>query len=326
VGLVDRPRPLGVCLWASCILPREQPSRGYHICDGFGRTCARQNRCMAGDLRIGGTAIYPERLRDFACAIRPDRSWNWLGKAADRFGKIAAQHPSRNAGRVVEIVELRQAALGLMKAARRTQAKARSQRPRVKAHTCARTAICAHLLSEAPIRAESSLGQKSAFSSPRISGRSVLLLTRRRRARPTSVACLIWPWRRSGNMSRCTGEWSRRRRNAGCSSRCGASPSAVVPSPETSATSARRLRNAGHRPSFQERGRGLHREQSPQGGSARDHDPEPWQRPDDRNLRSDCNQIIAGQTPRMTKRKKSARPRSLRVELAERAAARDRPR
>jgi hypothetical protein len=116
---------------------------------------ARQARCMAGDLRIGGTAIYLGRLRDFACAVQPDRSWGWLRRAADRFGKIAAHHPSRNAGRVVEIIELRHAALGLMDEARRMRTTSRIHGHRVAAHTVARTGIGMLLLSEAPIRVES---------------------------------------------------------------------------------------------------------------------------------------------------------------------------
>ena len=119
---------------------------------------ARQARCAAGDLRIGGTAIYLGSLRDFACAVRPDRSWGWLRKASERFGKIAAHHPSRNAGRVVEIIELRQAAIRLMSEARRMRSMARIQRQRVAAHTVARTALGMLLLSEAPVRVKSLAG------------------------------------------------------------------------------------------------------------------------------------------------------------------------
>jgi hypothetical protein len=112
----------------------------------------RQARCKAGELRVGGTAIYLGRLSDLAGAVRPERSWDWLRAARDRMKKIAQSYPSRNEGRVVDVVELRLAALKLMKAARWLHRRARTQKQRVSAHTLARTALGMLLLSETPIR------------------------------------------------------------------------------------------------------------------------------------------------------------------------------
>ncbi|WP_424934762.1 tyrosine-type recombinase/integrase [Amaricoccus macauensis] len=115
----------------------------------------RQTRCTAGDLRIGGALVYLDQLCGIASAIRPDRDWKWLRKTRDRMKKIARHHPSRNDSRIVEIPELRDAALKELAAADKRQTQAMNHRQRVAAHTRARTALAMLLLSEAPVRIES---------------------------------------------------------------------------------------------------------------------------------------------------------------------------
>ena len=118
----------------------------------------RQQRCAAGEMRIGGTAVYLSQIGGLACALRPELDWKWLLLARERFKKLAKAHPSRNDGRVVEIVELRAEALAEMRRADRALAKAKTQRQRIAAHTRARTALAMLLLSEAPIRVGSLAG------------------------------------------------------------------------------------------------------------------------------------------------------------------------
>ena len=118
----------------------------------------RQQRCAAGEMRIGGTAVYLSQISGLACALRPELDWNWLLLARNRFKKLANAHPSRNDGRVIEIVELRTEALAEMRRADRALAKAKTQRQRIAAHTRARTALAMLLLSEAPIRVGSLAG------------------------------------------------------------------------------------------------------------------------------------------------------------------------
>jgi Phage integrase family len=118
----------------------------------------RQARWEAGDLRIGGTAIYLMQLAGLASAVRPDRSWKWLRIARDRMRKIAENYPSRNSGRVVEVVELRLAAQELMRDARRSHRRARTHRERIGAHTQARTGLGIFLLCETPVRIGSLAG------------------------------------------------------------------------------------------------------------------------------------------------------------------------
>ncbi|WP_424934366.1 hypothetical protein [Amaricoccus macauensis] len=118
----------------------------------------RQLRCASGELRIGGTHVYLCQLSGMASAIRPNRNWEWLRKTRDRMKKIAKHHPSRNDGRVIEITELRNAALKELAAASKQQTQAINHRQRVAAHTQARTALAMFLLSEAPVRIESAAG------------------------------------------------------------------------------------------------------------------------------------------------------------------------
>lgn len=118
----------------------------------------RQRRCDAGDLRIGGTSVYLSQISGLVCALWPGRDWKWLLSTRDRFKKLAKLHPTRNDGRVVEIVELRIEASAEMRRADRAQRLARTQRQRIAAHTRARTALGMLLLSEAPIRIESLAG------------------------------------------------------------------------------------------------------------------------------------------------------------------------
>jgi hypothetical protein len=118
----------------------------------------RQQRCAAGELRIGGASVYLSQLCGLAPALWPERNWTWLRVTRDRMKKLARAHPSRNNGRVVAIVELRQEALAELQRADHAQERARTQRQSIVAHTRARTGLGMLLLSEAPIRVESLAG------------------------------------------------------------------------------------------------------------------------------------------------------------------------
>lgn len=118
----------------------------------------RQKRCAAGELRIGGASVYLSQLCGLAPALWPERNWTWLKATRDGMKKLARAHPSRNDGRVVAIVELRQEALAELQRADHAQEQARTQRQSIAAHTRARTALGMLLLSEAPIRVESLAG------------------------------------------------------------------------------------------------------------------------------------------------------------------------
>ena len=119
---------------------------------------SRQQRCAAGELRIGGTSVYLSQICGLACALWPERNWTWLKAVRDKMKKLACAHPSRNDGRVVDVVELRKEALAAFERAGRAQERARTQRQCIAAHSRARTALGMLILAEAPIRVDSLAG------------------------------------------------------------------------------------------------------------------------------------------------------------------------
>ncbi len=119
---------------------------------------SRQQRCAAGELRIGGTSVYLSQICGLACALWPERNWTWLKAVRDKMKKLACAHPSRNDGRVVDVVELRKEALAALERAGRAQERARTQRHCIAAHSRARTALGMLILAEAPIRVDSLAG------------------------------------------------------------------------------------------------------------------------------------------------------------------------
>lgn len=111
-----------------------------------------QAACDAGERRVGGAAIEIERLLALARGVRRGRDWAWLDRAARSMKKLSAHHVSRNAARAVDAAELRAAGERLLGAALAEHRVAATFRTMAVAHTRARTAVCAILLSEAPIR------------------------------------------------------------------------------------------------------------------------------------------------------------------------------
>lgn len=112
----------------------------------------RQAACETGERGVGGAAIELSRLLALARGVRPGRDWAWLDRAARSMRKLGARHPSRNAARAVDAAELRAAGERLLAAALAEHHEAATFRTMAMAHTRARTAVCAILLSEAPIR------------------------------------------------------------------------------------------------------------------------------------------------------------------------------
>ena len=85
-------------------------------------------------------------------ALFPDRDWSWMRPAIDALKKIASTHPTRNAGRVCELVEARALAEQCAAVALEAHRSAVGYKARLRAHTLARTGLALAMLCYSPIR------------------------------------------------------------------------------------------------------------------------------------------------------------------------------
>ncbi len=125
----------------------------------------RQSLFRAGDITIATVLGEMQRLKMLGAALFPERDWSWLDPLLRVLKKKQALQPSRNDARIVDLEELRQAALICAEVALGNHMSASSFRKRESANTLARTGLAISLLVNSPIRLESlaSLDLKENF-------------------------------------------------------------------------------------------------------------------------------------------------------------------
>lgn len=115
----------------------------------------RQDLYRAGKVSIAGTRSALQQLKLLGVALFPDRNWDWFNPVLRFLRKKAALQPSRNDGRIVDLAELKQAALSCSEEALRRHKAAKGYKKRASANKLARTGLAISLLVNSPIRRES---------------------------------------------------------------------------------------------------------------------------------------------------------------------------
>ncbi|MFC3612906.1 hypothetical protein ACFORG_03950 [Lutimaribacter marinistellae] len=119
------------------------------------RLDARQRAFRRGEVAISTVRGEMQSLKLMGLALFPDRDWGWMDPVLKLLKKQAAWQPSRNDGRIVDLAELRAAALTCADVALRQHEAAAAHKPRIRANKLARTGLALSLLVNSPIRRES---------------------------------------------------------------------------------------------------------------------------------------------------------------------------
>ena len=115
----------------------------------------RQKLCQAGKVSVAITHGALQRLKLLGVALFPERNWDWLDPVIRILKKKAALQPSRNDARIVDLAELRLAALSCSEVALRHHLAVSGHKKRTSANKLARTSLAISLLVNSPIRRES---------------------------------------------------------------------------------------------------------------------------------------------------------------------------
>ncbi|MBO9452920.1 hypothetical protein J7426_21835 [Tropicibacter sp. R16_0] len=115
----------------------------------------RQELFRAGKKSIATIRGELQRLKLLGVALFPDRNWSWFDPVLRILKKKAALQPSRNDARIVDLAELRLAALSCSEVALRRREAANGYRKRASANKLARTGLAISLLVNSPIRRKS---------------------------------------------------------------------------------------------------------------------------------------------------------------------------
>lgn len=115
----------------------------------------RQKLYQAGKVSVATTHGALQRLKLLGVALFPDRNWDWLDPVIRILKKKAALQPSRNDARIVDLAELRLAALSCSEVALRHHLAVSGHKKRTSANKLARTGLAISFLVNSPIRRES---------------------------------------------------------------------------------------------------------------------------------------------------------------------------
>lgn len=119
------------------------------------RLDARQAEFREGRASVATIRGEVQRLKDLGAALFPERDWMWLNPVQRALKKKQALQPSRNDARLVDLSELRAAAIICAEVALGRHRKALCFKARTRANKLARTALAISLLVNSPIRRES---------------------------------------------------------------------------------------------------------------------------------------------------------------------------
>lgn len=112
----------------------------------------RQAAFKRGEFAIATGVGELQRLKALGQALFPDRNWAWMDPTIRFLKKKAKLQPTRNNGRVVSLVELREAAIQAGEVALKGHRKARGHKSRDSAHKLARSGLAISMLVNSPIR------------------------------------------------------------------------------------------------------------------------------------------------------------------------------
>ncbi|MFO8080790.1 MAG: hypothetical protein R6V07_10820 [Armatimonadota bacterium] len=105
-----------------------------------------------GDFSIATAVGEIQRLKALGQALFPDRNWVWMDPVIAFLKKKAKSQPTRNNGRLVSLVELKEAATQAGEVAFKGHRKARGHKSRDSAHKLARSGLAISMLVNSPIR------------------------------------------------------------------------------------------------------------------------------------------------------------------------------
>lgn len=112
----------------------------------------RQEAFRSGDVSLAHCHSELQRLHDLTRAVFPERDLGWMKPAMDALKKKAKLEPTRNSGRIVDIAELRAAAIACGEVADRSLANDSGHWNRRRCLKLARTGLAISLLLNSPIR------------------------------------------------------------------------------------------------------------------------------------------------------------------------------
>ncbi len=115
----------------------------------------QQKFYQAGKISIATTHGALQRLKLLGIALFPGRNWDWLDPVIRILKKKAALQPSRNDARIVDLAELRLAALSCADVALGYHLAVTGHKKRTSANKLARTGLAISLLVNSPIRLDS---------------------------------------------------------------------------------------------------------------------------------------------------------------------------
>ncbi|WP_170335088.1 site-specific integrase [Ruegeria arenilitoris] len=119
------------------------------------RLDARQAEFRAGHFSLATIHGEIQRLKMLGMAMFRDRDWTWLDPVLRVLKKKVALQPSRSDARLVDLAELRQAAISCSEVALRHHKAGVGCRAKTTANKMARTGLAISLLVNSPIRRES---------------------------------------------------------------------------------------------------------------------------------------------------------------------------
>ena len=115
----------------------------------------RQKLYQSGLGSLSTTLKQLQRLKMLGVALFPERKWDWFNPAIAYLKKMSALQPSRNNARLVDLDELRRAALSCGDVALKHHHSHKSFVERVMANKLARTGLAISILVNSPIRLKS---------------------------------------------------------------------------------------------------------------------------------------------------------------------------
>lgn len=115
----------------------------------------RQKQVAAGEITIATVASDFRQLHQLAVAAFPSEDWTWLDPAISYLRKLAKKQPTRNNSRIVNLAELKIAAIDAAQVAAEKRVVAITRQEQSAAFRLARTALALNLLIHSPIRLES---------------------------------------------------------------------------------------------------------------------------------------------------------------------------
>ncbi len=119
------------------------------------RLDARQAEFRTGRVSLATVHTELQRLKHLGLALFRDRDWTWLDPVLRILKKKLALQSSRNDARIVDLAELRQAAISCSEVALRHHNAANGYKAKTIANKLARTGLAISLLVNSPIRRES---------------------------------------------------------------------------------------------------------------------------------------------------------------------------